>query len=604
MQNWHKLFGWFRGPEAAERDQADQGNEQNADSHQTPDNHHPDNSRNGRHQPQNTHQPDNSPNNNPNPPHQPQRRQHPKNNRNGSHPDTGHPVAPGHPAPIPPVDLSCLSCLVAPHEPDPFGCFGPPLTSRAAELSLELSDLAYTLNIVPWQKAGWCDFSFQIDDVLESDTQLPVSRISTAQDAAFRRLAELHRMRRARAALAARSPVGQMLAALRQREGSDTVKAVCMAHPLADGRHLIAIGFMGTGKRFYDWISNLRFTDEEGYHSGFYQLCRHFEQMADSIAFPQTARRLGLSQLTLGEILAELRRPDSRFRLWMAGHSQGGAVMQVFTHRLIHQSGALPQHICGWGFASPTAAFASLTHRPWDLPLWHVRNMDDLVPRIGAEVHLGRCLDYFPDEAFRSRCYRLSPLGADESCRRWLRPYLSGVRGTADNLIRLTALILCIADEKGEDAISGLMDKPFLPAALGRLRLFAGGQAQSVALQLVERLRRIYADLTGRPMDQRQLDALKNQLRPHVAETSLRRILSVMLECLTRPHGLREENILCPYELIVQEHLRHLQPSRWEIRCGEASLRRIPDGGGAHVKRPARGLKRHVRPQRRGARRI
>ena len=97
---------------------------------------------------------------------------------------------------------------------------------------------------------------------------------------------------------------------------------------------------------------------------------------------------------------------------------------------------------------------------------------------------------------------------------------------------------------------------------------------------------------------------MKNQLRPHVAETSLRRILSVMLECLTRPHGLREENILCPYELIVQEHLRHLQPSRWEIRCGEAALRRIPDGGGAHVRRPAGGLKRHVRPQRRGARRI
>jgi hypothetical protein len=278
--------------------------------------------------------------------------------------------------------------------------------------------------------------------------------------------------------------------------------------------------------------------------------------------------------------------------------------MQVFTHRLIHRSGALPQHICGWGFASPTAAFASLTDRPWELPLWHIRNMDDLVPRIGAEVHLGRCLDFFPDEAFRSRCYRLSPLPADESCRRWLRPYLTGVRGTADNLIRLTALLLCISDEKGEDVINAIADKPLLPAALGWLRLFAEGRAYSAVRQLAEHLRRIHTDLTGSPMDPGRLEALKEQLRPHVAGTSLRRILSVLLESLIQPHALREEDTLCAYDLIVQEQLRHLQPARWEKRCGAAALRRISDDGRPADRRPAVGLKRPARPQRRGGRRI
>ncbi len=553
MQNWHRLIGWFKGPDAG-RPKADEHPGQTAER---------------------------------------------AGSAEGLHPSEDQAAFSARP-----VNLSRLDSLIAPHEPDAFGCFGPPLTAQAAGLSLELADLAYTLNIVPWQKAGWCDFSFQIDDVLESDPQLPTSRISTAQDAAFHRLAELHRMRRARAALEARSPVGQMMAALRQKDGSDTVKAVCMAHPLPGGRHLIAIGFMGTGKRFYDWISNLRFTNEEGYHSGFYQLCRHFEQMAGSISFPITARRLGLSRLTLSDILRELRRPDSRFRLWMAGHSQGGGVMQVFTHRLIHQGGALPGHICGWGFASPTAAFSGLTDRPFDLPLWHVRNMDDLVSRVGAEMHLGRCLDFFPDEAFRSRCYRLSPLPADESCRRWLRPFLTRERSTADNLLSLTGLILCIADEKGEDAMGGLMDRPLLPAAMERLRLFAGQPAQSAARQLAEHLQRIYADLTGQPMDHHRLEAVRNQLREHVSATPLRRILSVMLECLIQPHALREEDHLCAYQLIIQQHLRRLQPARWEKRCGSVSLRRItaaPASRGA--KPPATGMKRHVRPQRRGARR-
>ena len=259
-------------------------------------------------------------------------------------------------------DLSRLSSLTAPHQPDPFGMPAPVLTHEAALLSLALAEMTYTLDITPWMAAGWQDFSFQIDNVLESG-QLD-SHIHTPEDAAFQQLASLHRMRRAQAALRARNPFGQLMAALRQREGSDTVKAVCMAHPLPEGRELIAIGFMGTGKRFYDWFSNFRFADEAGFHQGFSQLCRHFEAAADRIVFPGAARRLGLDRLTLRDVLNDLRKPHSRFHLWMAGHSQGGAVMQVFTHRLM-QSGALAEHICGFGFASPTAASAALTRRPW-----------------------------------------------------------------------------------------------------------------------------------------------------------------------------------------------------------------------------------------------
>lgn len=485
------------------------------------------------------------------------------------------PEAPTEAAPAPQAsqpgytpDLSRLGSLTAPHRPDPFGNPAPVLTHEAVLLSLALAEMTYTLDITPWMAAGWRDFSFQIDNVLESGQ--PDSHIHTPDDAAFQQLANLHRMRRAQVALRARNPFGQLMAALRQREGSDTVKAVCMAHPLPEGRELIAIGFMGTGKRFYDWFSNFRFADEAGFHQGFSQLCRHFEAAADRIVFPGAARRLGLDRLTLRDVLNDLRKPHSRFHLWMAGHSQGGAVMQVFTHRLI-QSGALAEHICGFGFASPTAASATLTHRPWAYPLWHIQNRDDLVPRIGAQMHLGRCAMFEPTAAFRRQVYSYSALPADEACRAWMEPMLWRIRDTADNLLHVTALMLCAAEEKGEDALNLLMDRGRSLAVLDWLYAFAGDRAQSMVQLLEQHQRRMYRELTGQDMDARRLRALKDRMRPYVAATPLRRMLTTLAACLSQPHLINEDDPSRPrsYTLLVRQGVDGLRPFRWELRSGQ-----------------------------------
>ncbi|MBP3650240.1 MAG: hypothetical protein J6K73_10720 [Clostridia bacterium] len=488
-----------------------------------------------------------------------------------------------------PPDLSRLASLAVPQEPDPFGENAPVLSVEAVRLSLALAEMTYTLDITPWMAAGWRDFSFQVDDVLESGVQ-PDSNIQTPDDAAFQQLASLHRMRRAQAALRARNPIGQMLAALRQRESSDTVKAVCMAHPLPDGRELIAIGFMGTGKRFYDWFSNFRFADEAGFHRGFSQLCSHFEAAAEQIVFPVTAARLGMSRLSLRKILEEMRSPDSRFHLWMAGHSQGGAVMQVFTHRLL-QAGVLAQHICGYGFASPTTASAALTSRPWAYPLWHIQNRDDLVPRIGAQTHLGRCAEFEPTAAFRERAYQYSALPADEACRAWMEPMIFRIRDTADNLLHVTALMLCAAEEKGEDALNLLMDRGRSLMVLDWLYAFAGDQAQNVVQQLEQHQRRMYRDLTGQDMDACRLRALKEELRPYVAATPLRRMVTTLVACLTQPHLINEDDPAIPkaYALLVRQGLGSLRPFRWELR------------GGQMVKRYASALKKAGAANRRTA---
>ena len=151
----------------------------------------------------------------------------------------------------------------------------------------------------------------------------------------MRALINTLKVRRAKAALRERNPVAgderpAPAGAQRYHQGG--------VHDASPARRPVSAGHRlhGTGKRFYDWISNFRFTTEEGFHKGFYQLCTYFEEAQKASCFPPTAQALGLEKLTLGEVLSEMKSLSSRFRLWMAGHSQGGAVMQVFCHRLMN----------------------------------------------------------------------------------------------------------------------------------------------------------------------------------------------------------------------------------------------------------------------------
>lgn len=509
------------------------------------------------------------------------------------------PTAPAKPvAPAPsgaPVDYAPPAALFRPCRPDRGSCSTPRVDAQLLRRSLALSHMTYTLDIVPWLEAGWRDFSFQIDDVLESGA----ARISTAADSSFLRLANLERMQRARTALAAKNPLVQLLAALRQRERSDTVKAVCMMYPLSRGRHLLAIGFMGTGKRFYDWFSNLRMGQEDGFHQGFLQLCDRFDAAAEEIAFPETALALGLERLTLKDVLAELRRPDSRFRLWMAGHSQGGAVMQLYTHRLMHRYGVLPMHLCGISFAAPTVAAAGRVERPWAYPLWHVRNRDDVVCRVGAAVHLGRLLDFAPDAAFRAASYQYSALPADAACRAWLLPVLADMRDNPSTLQQLTALLLCVAQEKGEDALGGFAEKYGSVPAVDRLLALADDHAQGLLRQLAARQRRTYREQTGQDMDEACLAQQIEALRPYVQATPLRRILSVMGNCLLQPHQLHgDREAPGAYSMIVEAPPYRLMPLRWEQRAGQAVRVRQPEPGRYSRRFAARRGKARLRVQR------
>lgn len=463
--------------------------------------------------------------------------------------------------PITGRDLGDVASLVRPFAKDPFHRLRPPFSREAAELSMELAQMTYTLELEPWMEAGWDDFSIQIDDTLQSG----ITHGSSADGERMQALISALKVRRSKAALRERNPVSQVMSALRQRERSDTIKAVCMMHPAGDGRYLLAIGFMGTGKRFYDWISNFRFTTEEGFHKGFYQLCTYFEEGAESIVFPRAAAELGLEKLTLGEVLAEMCHLDSRFRLWMAGHSQGGAVMQVFCHRLMMDWGVLPQNIVGYGFASPTVATGRLVYDPAAYPLYHILNSDDMVPRMGALLHLGLCLEYPADDALRERCYEWSALPADAAAREALAPFQREMTDTVSVLTYGTAFLRCLAEEKGVEGINALMSSKWSVGAVDRVLAAAGGKAMDWLERFIKNAQNGCLALTGRPMDEEALSAIEERMRPIIRAFPFRRLAVAIAGYCLPPHhimydGNRKEGA---YAHIVRERIDALRPFIW-----------------------------------------
>ena len=480
--------------------------------------------------------------------------------------------------PVTGCDLADFSALISPFCQDPFCRLRPPFSMEAARLSLELADMTYTLDLDPWKEAGWTDFSILIDDSLQSG----LTHWESGEG--LRAFVNKFRIMRAKVSLRDPNPVSQLLSALRQREKSDTVKAVCMMHPGENGTWLLAIGFMGTGKRFYDWISNFRFTTEEGFHRGFYQLCESFELNAESIVFPTAAQALGVEKLTLGEVFASMRSLRSPFRLWMAGHSQGSAVMQVLTHRLMTDWGVLPQNMVGYGFASPTVATGRFVYDPAAYPLHHILNSDDPVPRMGALLHLGMCAEYPSDDAIRQSTYGWSMDEEAVRLRDELAFFEEGMTDMPAVLMHMTALLQCMAEEKGADGLNDLLTSWWAIPAVDRVLWRAGDRAMDLVEKFNEHSQQGHIALTGRPLDEDALRALRERIRPIVKEHSARSLWQVLLEYGAAPHHLtlRDRQQDGAYAYILRQDAQRLRPFVWIKQSGRLPLRRYanwdPDG--------------------------
>lgn len=433
----------------------------------------------------------------------------------------------------------------------------PQFSHRAAMLSYELAASAYDLQLDPWRDAGWRDFSYQVDNTLITGPNVnPTSGggLSTMISDYFQRLAQ-SRLKRL-------NPISQLRGALRQREKADTCKAIVMLRPLYGGRYLVAIGFMGTGKRIYDWFSNFRLEKEEGVHAGFLQLTKEFEKNCDEICFPETAAELGLARLTLNDILEECRRPGSRFCVWLAGHSQGGAVMQLFALREIRR-GFLRQNMLGYGFASPSVVYDNPCCDLGSFPLFHIINADDSFPRMGARLHVGRCRVFLPDDDMRVCCYGET----------WKKPVFQSVLHLLHMVCDSGSAFLCVLAmlgalqtlpaEEAVNVLNGLIGSLIPDMLLHSL----GSRREDMVRALIQRAKQGYQRATGEAEPPRELLLpLEKRIAQMILDYGSREFSSACLQALSLPHRLRRRAAAAgtaPYLYIVTERFEDLRQKCW-----------------------------------------
>jgi len=455
------------------------------------------------------------------------------------------------------VDLRNAAALMLPWESDPWGRLRPPLSVDALRMSAMLAADTYQMEVEPWLQAGWREITIQVDGELTDGPE--------SEQSPMGKLASAWRLYRVRRKMKGRNPISQVMGTLRQKEKSDTGKVLVMLRPVEHGRYVVAISFMGTGERLYDWISNFRMTPQQGVHKGFLQLARQFEENEEEIDFPETARELGLERLTLTHVLQEAQSPNSRFTLWLCGHSQGAALMQVYMHRKIHLCGVMPRNMVGYGFASPTVVTGLAVSDPAAYPIYHVINTDDLFARMGAQMHLGLCLMYPAQQDFRRACYGWDWSAEGQRQRSMVEPILRRMRDTSSSMEVLIAYLRELSRYTAQDIMEslGLMDQR-LPVK----KIFSAADARMDAFLrfLIRHMAAAHVAITGENVSpQRVADhqALIAQTMQRMGTKALAGVLGGLIRAPHRMAGARRGS-MGAYPYIVLHGVEALVPAMWQ----------------------------------------
>lgn len=457
-----------------------------------------------------------------------------------------------HPAgPVTGVDLTRTAAFLLPWEADPWGRLRPPLSVDALRLSAEMAAGCQRLNLVPWLRAGWREVTVQVDGEL------------SALDADWQGIPARLQRKLLRSKIRGDNPVQQLMGAMKELEGSSTGKAVVMLRPAEGGRYIVAVCFMGTGTRFYDWFSNFRISTPEGIHKGFSQLTDQFETNENHILFPETAKEMGLERLSLADILREMRYGSSRFRLWLSGHSQGGAVMQVYARRKILEDGVLPANMVGYGFASPSVATGEAVTQPEAFPLFHIHNSDDLVPRCGAAVHLGVCLTCQADEALRRACYGWPRDEQAVKARLSVRPVVRQMTDTPSCIVQATAFLQVLSSCTPEEIaqILGVGEYGALIRLLGTVDM------KEAVRVLIRRMEAAHQSVTGLPIPAGCVERAAGLIRQIAADTGLRPFADALGQLLKYPHRMTvkaQSSFATPYTWIAVHAADRLVPHIWQ----------------------------------------
>lgn len=451
------------------------------------------------------------------------------------------------------TDMGCVEQLFSPREPDAWGMERTPFSPSVARLSAELTADGYELDLAPWIDAGWDDCTFVVEDKIFALDRGRDTRLATMESE--------WRLRRARSMIRGSNPLGDLTRAIRQLMVTDMGKTIVMTRVMPGGRAVVAISFIGTTEKYYDWFTNFKFQHDGGMHRGFMELARGFDAHTPRVLLPKLAAALGEETLTLADVLLRARDPEGGVALWVSGHSQGGALAQTYTSLLLRQ-GVCPACVHGYTFAAPTVAVAGCGLVPGDFPIYNVVSTDDVVPRIGAQVRLGVDLVYHPNEAFRRRYYRVEKGQWDAFDHGMF--IASRIQSTQDAVcwgLALIRLMHGMEDDERLEAFFSVM----LPqvALLKRLKL----SPFEVASFLEEKLLGQYKRLSGEEPDPVLCASYEEDIRVMLSDCDARAVGQAILAVLISPHRMRpdsrDETYVPPYIGVVRRHLGECERGIW-----------------------------------------
>ncbi|NLC33268.1 MAG: hypothetical protein GX781_08225 [Clostridiales bacterium] len=438
------------------------------------------------------------------------------------------------------IDLADLSFLSSRMQ-DPSQ-----LNREASRFALELAALSYDFQVSPWLDAGWTDISIQADERLLGG----VGVTQLADRPLYQRMVNEFVPVAARRVIKSNHNIKQIAGMLwKPTPSTRTGKAISMIHPLENGRFVVAIGFMGTGKRRMDWEVNFRLSHPENFHQGFLDTAIQFEENSEKINFDQTAALLDIPALTLKDVLEEASKPNSRFTIFATGHSQGAAVLQVWVWRQM-QKGLLRENVLGYGFASPSVTSLS-ADKIKNYPIFHFSNSDDAFSKIGLFRHIGKGYIYHADDEFRAFCYQGHE--TDEVFMK-LISWFNKFEGTQDaisfSLAYLQALsVLPVEDIQASLAIMG---------GTNRAERFLLNQDEPVygILRFMNRLLLSnYKSAMKKLPDEHYISDMADSLQQQIEYAGAERFARTIFQVLGVPHTLVFRDIatpgLAPYHYMV-----------------------------------------------------
>ncbi|NLB90654.1 MAG: lipase family protein [Clostridiales bacterium] len=433
------------------------------------------------------------------------------------------------------TDLSNDKVFQMEYEQDAWGNERAKFSDDLLALSAELAICAYTLDIEQWWDTDWVDFTFQVDNKLYAlDKKDLLKNNEELLEKESRKMVE-----KAKANIHQKSLIKQFVNTVKQREESSTGKALLMGKKITETRFVIGVGFMGTGDRVYDWISNFRFESDQGIHKGFYQLTKQFMSFSKEITFPAIAQELGLNELTLAQIIEEAKSPYSRFLLWSAGHSQGAAILQLWTYFLMEELGVDEKNMIGYGLASPLVMTGLTVKNPGKYPIYHILNSDDFVGVVGGQVRLGIERLFYADDTFREKCYAWKKEEEAKKGREAATKWLKQIVDMPTALQSIVPFVKMIIDHPKEEQGELINILP-IPIPNNKIAIQVVQSSGEALVRFVyRRVNKAYQTMTGVELSRKKLREIQEELQEIAEEIGTQVFIEALNELITWPHFLQ-----------------------------------------------------------------